>query len=77
MPALCERLRGNAAYKFAHDSYVRRERGEKIRGKKPVRYEFRIATCLYLFGLNTKMRSSEADMVLIGNRERFWHSVTG
>jgi hypothetical protein len=34
---LCERLRGNAAYKFAHDSYVRRESGEKIRGKKPVR----------------------------------------
>ena len=24
---LCERLRGNAAYKFVHDSYVRRERG--------------------------------------------------
>ena len=43
---LCERLRGNAAYKFVHDSYVRRERGEQIRGKKPVPYEFRIATCL-------------------------------
>jgi hypothetical protein len=23
------------------------------------------------------LRLSEADMVLIGNRERFWHSVTG
>jgi hypothetical protein len=55
---LCERLRGNAAYKFAHDSYVRRERGEKIAGKKPVRYEFRIATCLYLSVLRSAFLAS-------------------
>ena len=64
---LCERLRGNAAYKFAHDSYVRRESGEKIRGKKPVRYEFRIATCLYLFAHGGNLKPV-ADVASVSKR---------
>ena len=46
---LCERLRTNAAYACLARNWERRNRGEKFSGKEPVPYEFRIASCLYLF----------------------------
>ena len=46
---LCERLRTNAAYASLAKNWAKRNRGDKVIGKEPVPYEFRIATCLYLF----------------------------
>ncbi len=42
---LCERLRGNAAYKFVHDSWVRRDAGGKNRRQEAcaLRTPYRLA----------------------------------
>ena len=69
---LCERLRTNAAYASLARNWERRNRGEKFSGKEPVPYEFRIASCLYLFAQGGNLKPTADVASVPKNTLREW-----